>query len=252
MADSINNSVGVGQIPLESPFPPKADLISSEKSSSSGDAYPKNISTYAGIQNKKADQIKDRCEIPQKKLNDSCSGSPSDPISAARSVSSLDLGRFLFPGVFSVKASAAGPKIIGSGQILNTSTSDKIAGGSASFPVQEGTRNLLKDPVPQKSGESGFCLPPDPRDAVSRETWARFPEAVWKDAAVIVSEILKQANPGGSDVLKHPPTDVEGAGDSSSSSSFWEEAAKLVDRLEKGENLADGEFSSAPPQPRYF
>ncbi|KAL6519051.1 hypothetical protein OROHE_017475 [Orobanche hederae] len=37
----------------------------------------------------------------------------------------------------------------------------------------------------------GVVIPPaDLRGTVSSETWARFPESIWKDAAVIVAEIL--------------------------------------------------------------
>ncbi|KAL6579790.1 hypothetical protein OROMI_007814 [Orobanche minor] len=52
------------------------------------------------------------------------------------------------------------------------------------------------------SSASGFSVKPlcaaDLRRAVSPEVWARFLEAVWNDAAVIASEILKLPPPAGS------------------------------------------------------
>ncbi|KAL6579791.1 hypothetical protein OROMI_007815 [Orobanche minor] len=45
----------------------------------------------------------------------------------------------------------------------------------------------------------------DLRRAVSPEVWARFPEAVWKDATVIASEILKLPPPAGSAGSPIPP-----------------------------------------------
>ncbi|KAL6501476.1 hypothetical protein OROGR_026609 [Orobanche gracilis] len=209
------------------------------------------ISSIGGDKHPSAEtQIEDVTENTQKKSDGSCPGNPSAPVSGSRSGSSLDLGRFLFPGVSSVKASAA---VSGSGPESSpvfpaTAVEGSIPGGKSDNPLIIGKSHLVAPPV-VPSGASGFVFPSsDLRDVVSRETWARFPEAVWKDAAVIVAEILKQANPGGSPVSQHPTPDSEVAGGSSSSSAFWEEAAKLAGRLEKGENLADGDISSALPK----
>ncbi|KAL6550652.1 hypothetical protein OROMI_021140 [Orobanche minor] len=178
-------------------------------------------------------QIEDSSVIPPKIVEGSYSGILLPPFSVFGTGSSLDLGRFIFPGV----ASAAGPSIVGSGHFVGGPSS------CASKHEAERAQNLLKNPAPQKTGVSSHFPPRDLRDAVSRETWDRFPEAVWKDAAEIVSEILKLSKPGGLSVLDHPPPGVEGA-DGSASSSFWEEAAKLADRLEV--NPAGGECDSAP------
>ncbi|KAL6551054.1 hypothetical protein OROMI_021542 [Orobanche minor] len=80
------------------------------------------------------------------------------------------------------------PVINGSG--LENPRSSQIPEGSSSLTsksVAGGIRNLLKNPVPQKSSAK------NPVDML-----ARFPESMWNEAAVIVAEILKIAPSGGS------------------------------------------------------
>ncbi|KAL6550654.1 hypothetical protein OROMI_021142 [Orobanche minor] len=135
----------------------------------------------------------------------------------------------------------------GAGSAQNPASCSKVGIGSTPpdpKSVVNGTRNPVFMPPVVAVGENVLFNPADLRGAVSSETWARFPEEVWKEAAVIVSEILK-LNSGGPPLADPLPAPV--SGDSSSSASFWEEAARLADHLEKGGIPAAGDVSSAPP-----
>ncbi|KAL6579787.1 hypothetical protein OROMI_007811 [Orobanche minor] len=135
----------------------------------------------------------------------------------------MDLGGFIFPGaaidVASKKTServsfkgdsaleSLEPKAVQSleGSPLSREASAAIEGVFA----QIGS-DLLKVPVSSFAGSSSaFGVPPgsspvppvcaaDLWRSVSPDVWARFPEAVWSDAAVIASEILKFPPPAGS------------------------------------------------------
>ncbi|KAL6579004.1 hypothetical protein OROMI_009220 [Orobanche minor] len=61
----------------------------------------------------------------------------------------------------------------------------------------------LMEHSPSPSAASPISVA-DLRGVVSKEGWARFPEAVWNDAAVIASEILKYS-PSDVSFLKSPP-----------------------------------------------
>ncbi|KAL6510622.1 hypothetical protein OROHE_021239 [Orobanche hederae] len=82
------------------------------------------------------------------------------------------------------------PKTIGSNQILDVIASEN--GVPDNFETDPVGSNLQKGSPPVKP----VCAA-DLRRVVSPEVWPRFPEAVWNDAAVIASEILKFPPPAG-------------------------------------------------------
>ncbi|KAL6550655.1 hypothetical protein OROMI_021143 [Orobanche minor] len=160
--------------------------------------------------------------------------------------SAMDLGRYIFPNARRpspsnrVDGSAPGSKspvfasvpcsVFGGFPEINGSGPEKphnsqIMEGSSSLvsnTAADGTRNLLKNLVPQKSvtqnpmGVRNPIVQKEPvaraspvsvnelRDALSPEMLARFPESTWNEAAVIVAEILKIAPPGGSKPIGLP------------------------------------------------
>ncbi|KAL6578148.1 hypothetical protein OROMI_010476 [Orobanche minor] len=137
-------------------------------------------------------------------VEDSTKKGPQDTRSRIFSPSGLgvDLGSFLFPEVV----------VDGSGN--KSSGKSLVSKGSASkipvvippepvavvIPSFSGVAQALEGPAPC----GGVCVA-DLRRAVSSEVWARFPEAVWKDAAVIASEILKLPPAAGSAGPPFPP-----------------------------------------------
>ncbi|KAL6578152.1 hypothetical protein OROMI_010480 [Orobanche minor] len=146
--------------------------------------------------------------------------------SGARSVGSgVDLGVFLFPGAVNDVpgniSEGSVPPLVSSafknsplvsgladfqGNKLGSNIPSPVAvsgsapdsGGSSSAPVA----NKFSEGSPPAFGLPSGSVNPvcaaDLRRAVSPEVWARFPETVWKDAAVIASEILKLPPPVGS------------------------------------------------------
>ncbi|KAL6579795.1 hypothetical protein OROMI_007819 [Orobanche minor] len=153
----------------------------------------------------------------------------------------VDLGCFIFPeAVSDFVSKKSSDRISSQGGSAKVSSDPGVVSGSPltlgamvakdGVPAQIGPdvvgSNLLRDPISSnipvvpapvankilEGSAPAFGLPSgsvnpvcaaDLRRAVSSEVWARFPEAVWKDAAVIASEILKLPPParsGGSPI----------------------------------------------------